>query len=249
MVIFIVIPSIFCHYFINLWGGEDEAHAVGDGGIAAGDDGRGPGGRGCSCGTTGGRGCSCGTTGGRGCPCGTTGGRGCPCGTTGGELGPDDVQGYWDGEWKSAERNLLRCRLQRYLTNFLAKTILIHTHLYFTSQKPLPGRWSMKRIVGPFVFVAVALLVMSGCATTLSPAAARIKESAKETVSGCKYLGEVTGTSAVGSNASILYHTGEDRAKSEALENAAKLGGTHIVWRSYIETVPAIATCDVYSCP
>jgi len=106
----------------------------------------------------------------------------------------------------------------------------------------------MKRIVGPLVFVAVALFVMSGCAS-LSPAAANIKESAKETVSGCKYLGEVTGTSTVGSNASILYHTGEDRAKSAALENAAKLGGTHIVWRSYIEAVPAIARCDVYSCP
>jgi hypothetical protein len=107
----------------------------------------------------------------------------------------------------------------------------------------------MKWIVGPLACVAVALFVMSGCATTLSPAAARINESAKGTVSGCKYLGEVTGTSREGSVIEVLYKTGEGRAKNEALENAAKLGGTHIVWRSHIEAVPAVAMGDVYSCP
>jgi len=50
----------------------------------------------------------------------------------------------------------------------------------------------------------VLLLVMSGCATTLSPAAAKIKEAGKETVSECKYLGEVTGTSKVGSETAVL---------------------------------------------
>ena len=106
----------------------------------------------------------------------------------------------------------------------------------------------MKRIVGPLVFVAVALFVMSGCAS-LSPAAANIKESAKETVSGCKYLGEVTGTSTMGSNASNLYHTGENKAQSEAKEKAVILGGTHIVWRSRIDATPIIVTGDVYLCP
>jgi hypothetical protein len=106
----------------------------------------------------------------------------------------------------------------------------------------------MKRIIGPFVFVAVVLFVMSGCASH-SPAAGIIKESVKETVSGCKYLGVVTGTSKAGSEVAVLYNTGKDRAKSEALENAAKLGGTHIVWRSLIDSVPAVATGDVYLCP
>src|SRR5512139_2440198 len=94
----------------------------------------------------------------------------------------------------------------------------------------------------------VLLLVMSGCATTHSPAASKIKEAGKETVSECKYLGEVTGTSNVGSESAVLYHTGKDRAKSDALEKAAKLGGTHIVWHPLIEARPIVAICDVYLC-
>jgi hypothetical protein len=97
-------------------------------------------------------------------------------------------------------------------------------------------------------FLFVLLLVMSGCATTRSPAAAKIKEAGKETVSECKYLGKVTGTSKVGSETAVLYQTGKDKAKSEALEKAAKLGGTHIVWRPLIEARPIVAICDVYLC-
>ena len=91
------------------------------------------------------------------------------------------------------------------------------------------------------------LLAMSGCAS-LSPSAAKIKESGKDTVSGCKYLGEVTGTSKVGSESAVMYHTGKDNAKKDALEKAAQLGGTHIVWRPLIDARPIVATCDVYLC-
>ena len=93
----------------------------------------------------------------------------------------------------------------------------------------------------------VLLLAMSGCAS-LSPSAAKIKESGKDTVSGCKYLGEVTGSSKVGSESAALYHTGKDNAKKDALEKAAQLGGTHIVWRPLIDARPIIAICDVYLC-
>ena len=93
----------------------------------------------------------------------------------------------------------------------------------------------------------VFLLTISGCAS-LSPAGARIQEAGKETVSGCKYLGEVTGTSKVGSESAVLYHTGKDNAKKDALEKAAKLGGTHIVWRPLIDARPIVAVCDVYLC-
>jgi hypothetical protein len=93
----------------------------------------------------------------------------------------------------------------------------------------------------------VLFLAMSGCAS-LSPAAAKIKEAGKDSVSECKYLGEVTGTSRVGTESAALYHTGKDNAKKEALEKAAQLGGTHIVWRPVIDARPIIATCDVYLC-
>ena len=96
-------------------------------------------------------------------------------------------------------------------------------------------------------FFIVLLFLMSGCAS-LSPSAAKIKESGKDTVSGCKYLGEVTGSSKVGSESAALYHTGKDNAKKDALEKAAQLGGTHIVWRPLIDARPIVATCDVYLC-
>ncbi len=93
----------------------------------------------------------------------------------------------------------------------------------------------------------VLLLGMSGCAS-LSPGAAKIREADKASVSGCKHLGEVTGTSAVGTESAVLYHTGKDNAKKDALEKAAKLGGTHVVWRPLIDARPIIAVCDVYLC-
>jgi len=96
-------------------------------------------------------------------------------------------------------------------------------------------------------FFIALLLALSGCAS-LSPGAAKIREAEKATVSECKYLGEVTGTSKVGSESAVLYHTGKDNAKKDALEKAAQLGGTHIVWRPLIDARPIIATCDVYLC-
>jgi hypothetical protein len=103
----------------------------------------------------------------------------------------------------------------------------------------------MKRIIGPLVFVAVALFVMSGCAS-LSPGAAKIQQVEKPTVSECKYLGEVIGTSKAGN---MVYDVGKNRAKDDALEQAAKLGGTHIVWFQAIDSYPIRAICDVYLCP
>ena len=97
-------------------------------------------------------------------------------------------------------------------------------------------------------FLIVLLSVMSGCATTLSPAAAKIREVGKENVSECKYLGEVTGSSQVGSQIDEAYHTGEDRAQSEAKEKAAQLGATHIVWRKFIKGTPVFVIGDAYLC-
>jgi hypothetical protein len=96
-------------------------------------------------------------------------------------------------------------------------------------------------------FLFVLLAVTSGCAS-ISPAAAKIREADKASVSGCKHLGEVTGTSAVGTESAVLYHTGKDNAKKDALEKAAQLGGTHVVWRPLIDARPIIAVCDVYLC-
>jgi hypothetical protein len=94
----------------------------------------------------------------------------------------------------------------------------------------------------------VLLLIMSGCAPTLSPTAANIKQVSKEIVSECKYLGKVTGSSQVGGQVAVAYHSGKDRAEGDALEKAAQLGATHIVWRQLTDGTPVVAIGDVYLC-
>jgi hypothetical protein len=95
----------------------------------------------------------------------------------------------------------------------------------------------------------ILLLAMPGCASlspSLSPGAAKIQEVEKTSVSTCKYLGEVIGTSKAGN---VVYQVGKDRARYDALEKAAKLGGTHIVWFKALESYPIKAIGDVYLCP
>jgi hypothetical protein len=100
----------------------------------------------------------------------------------------------------------------------------------------------MKRIIGPFVFAGSPVRNV-WCISSLP---ARPKPTRKPTVSECKYLGEVIGTSKAGN---MVYDVGKNRAKDDALEQAAKLGGTHIVWFQAIDSYPIRAICDVYLCP
>jgi hypothetical protein len=78
--------------------------------------------------------------------------------------------------------------------------------------------------------VLLTLLVsvsVSGCATTKSANAAKVLESELREVSPCEYIGDVYGTSNWGGKAAA---TGINNAKNKALEQAAEMGATHIVW-------------------
>jgi len=97
-------------------------------------------------------------------------------------------------------------------------------------------------------FLLVLLLIMSGCATSRSAGASRIREVDNATVSGCKYLGEVHGSSEVGNQVPLFASVGMEKAKNEALERASQLGGTHVVWDKLIDGYPAFAKGNVYLC-
>ncbi len=92
-----------------------------------------------------------------------------------------------------------------------------------------------KMAMRTYIITLFATLIMligstaiSGCATTKSTMAAKVLEADENVVSQCKYLGDVTGTSGWGNLASS---SGINNAKNEALEQATKLGATHVVWK------------------
>lgn len=96
--------------------------------------------------------------------------------------------------------------------------------------------------------VFIALIVFSGCATTLSDRASRIRwVDQPEAVAGCDFVGIVDGSSTQSGVANIS--TGRNNARNEALERAAKKGATHIHWLSSDESFSGIhITAEAFRC-
>lgn len=84
----------------------------------------------------------------------------------------------------------------------------------------------ISRRIAIFIGGCICLL-LSGCATGLSAAGGKVKEAEPKTVEGCRYLGEVHGSSGWGN---LAASTGIQNAKNEAIESAAALGATHVLW-------------------
>jgi hypothetical protein len=78
-----------------------------------------------------------------------------------------------------------------------------------------------------FAIILLSGFIASGCATTLSPSATRILDADAKMVEGCTYVGDVHGSSGWGN---LAASTGIQNAKNEAVEKAAALGATHILW-------------------
>ena len=76
-------------------------------------------------------------------------------------------------------------------------------------------------------FSVVAILMLNGCATTLSQSAARVIDADMKMTDKCQFLGDVHGSSGWGNLAASV---GIENAKNEAKEKAASMGATHIVW-------------------
>jgi hypothetical protein len=75
------------------------------------------------------------------------------------------------------------------------------------------------------IAIAVALCLAACGGSSLSPAAAKIREGDESSLTDCQQLEQVTGTSSASDN-----NTAQREAKHDALEKAAKLGATHIRW-------------------
>jgi len=81
---------------------------------------------------------------------------------------------------------------------------------------------SIVLIIAMFLF-----FTFSGCATSPSASAVRVKDADMRMVSNCQFVGDVHGTSGWGN---LAASTGIQNAKNEARENAAAMGSTHIIW-------------------
>ena len=85
----------------------------------------------------------------------------------------------------------------------------------------------MKRLA----FLGLIISLLSSCAAT--PKAKGIQEADSPVVANCKFLGSVHAASMWGG--CLCQGVGFSSAKNQALNKAAKLGATHIVWM-HLET-------------
>lgn len=81
------------------------------------------------------------------------------------------------------------------------------------------------------LILGLLALSLTGCATALTHEASRITQVDRNdsaTIKGCKNVGEVTGTSSYGGL--FMQEAGKNYAKNAAMNEAANMGATHVVW-------------------
>lgn len=94
-------------------------------------------------------------------------------------------------------------------------------------------------------YLLPAVLVLAGCATTLSSTASRVIQADDQMVASCRFLGQVSGSSGFGN---IAASTGMENARNEATEQAARLGATHIVFQRVSGGYSPSADARAYKC-
>jgi hypothetical protein len=103
----------------------------------------------------------------------------------------------------------------------------------------------MNRVLVSIAFLACASGLV-GCATTQSPAASKVKDADESMVVGCSYLGDVHGSSALDGD---FFQTGMQNARTDAVEEAAKKGASHVVWNSSAGGRRPFVGGRAYRCP
>jgi hypothetical protein len=88
----------------------------------------------------------------------------------------------------------------------------------------------------------LSVALVTACATTPSPLAQRVKVVDAEEVSTCRPVTDIRGASGWGW---LFASTATRNAKTEALEQAASVGATHVVWTSVAR---GSATGKAYRC-
>lgn len=91
--------------------------------------------------------------------------------------------------------------------------------------------------------VALMLFMVGGCVLKPSYRAQQVRPAYPEMVVDCTFLGGVTGTS------DLAYtEYGLQKARYSALDKAAQLGATHIVWVELDDKIRATAQGRAYRC-
>jgi hypothetical protein len=93
--------------------------------------------------------------------------------------------------------------------------------------------------------VALIALSLAGCAVTPTHAVAAVHDADVTMISGCTFVGYVSGTSGwsgLGADA------GEANAQNEAREKAAQLGATDVVWQTVHSGWGSTANGNAYRC-
>jgi len=86
-------------------------------------------------------------------------------------------------------------------------------------------------------------LLLTACVVTPTNRAATIQVTVKERVRACEFLGGVYG------EASLPYlAAGQEMAKNQALDEAAFLNATHVVWTQYESGWRPYAAGRAYRC-
>lgn len=92
-------------------------------------------------------------------------------------------------------------------------------------------------------FLSLSILV--GCATVPSDEALRVRDADETVVAGCRFLGQVQGSSGWGG---LAASAGMENSKTEARQRAASLGASHIVWQAVTGGYSPYASGRAYAC-
>ena len=91
--------------------------------------------------------------------------------------------------------------------------------------------------------VMLALLGLTACAIEPSYQAQQVQPAYPPMVADCTYLGGVAGVSKI-----PWLNQGQQAARYQALDEAAKLGATHVVWTQAHSGFQASARGHAYRC-
>lgn len=94
--------------------------------------------------------------------------------------------------------------------------------------------------------LGVAVVALASCVTQETPAASRIRIADQNMVTKCRFLGDVRGTSGF---SGVAAATGQQNAMNEALNKAAKMGATDVVWNTVASGWGSNAFGAAYRCP
>ncbi|MDB4987437.1 MAG: hypothetical protein JWN04_2615 [Myxococcaceae bacterium] len=100
--------------------------------------------------------------------------------------------------------------------------------------------------MGSKAAISVGIFVTAACAPRLSSAAQTIRAADQQMVVGCTLLGYVHGTSGFGGPGGSSI--GMERSMGQALNKAAELGATHIIWNSVSGGYSSSAHGMAYAC-